>query len=99
MPHTAMKCVVPQAKMNAANIRNSQLNEKSLRLRTKYVSAIGIEKYASPIAVSDTTYVQSNPGVHRKQCPCGRKPVVSKRLFTLSSIFPPGRRTPGRELA
>ena len=64
---TAITCVRPHATMNAPNILKIHRNGTSVRLRTKYRSINGIEKYESAISESETTCSPRSCGCHKKQ--------------------------------
>src|SRR5216683_5910885 len=61
----SIKCVPPQATMNAPKHRNIQLKGMSRRLRVKYTSVTGIVRYEMAIRASETTCSSTSPGVHR----------------------------------
>ena len=86
-----IRCVAPQDRMNAANIHRIQRCGKSRRLRAKWTSASGIEKYARAVSRSLTKNVASSGFDQLMQYPWGRKPfAASSPVIDSSTVRVPG---------
>ena len=85
-----MKWVKPQDTMNRPNIRNIQLNGRSLPPRMRVTSTSGMARYASQMAASETLCSPISPCDHSPQPARGTKPPGRRAGARSRSFVPAG---------